>query len=206
MHRSGRKDPSFEFRISRDAENPCARACEVPGCAAPGDYKAPKSRDNLREFRWFCLDHVRAYNQSWNFFAGMNDDQISEFQRNAIIGHRPTWGFGGRHAPAFAAQVRPEAFAHKAYDVFTILDDGPAGSRAGRPQVEVSKRKLTKLQSESLAALGLEDDASLNDVKARYKELVKRYHPDANGGDRGAEDRLKQVIRAYGLLKSSGLR
>src|ERR687892_757425 len=46
--------------------------CQWPGCRCAGEYRAPKSRERLREFYLFCLDHVRAYNRAWDFFKGMN--------------------------------------------------------------------------------------------------------------------------------------
>jgi hypothetical protein len=195
----------FEFRVKQ--ERPATgRACDHPGCAKTAEFRAPKSRTSLAEYHWFCLDHVRAYNQSWDYFAGMSEPEISAWQRDAITGHRPTWIMGRRSAP------RPEdaaamgaAWTNGVDDVFTILDDGPGGPQR-RYEEPKPKRRFSKLQLDALAVLGLDEGATLPDLKARYKELVKRYHPDTNGGDRGAEERLKQVIKAYGTLKSSGFR
>lgn len=205
MARTNPKD-LFTFRIKRGSEGARAgtRSCEKPGCAEPATHRAPKSRSSLSDYRWFCLDHVREYNQHWDFFAGMPEDEIARFQRDAIVGHRPTWGMGKRHARNPEDAAKSPGWSHKIEDIFTILDDGPAGPKP-QPR-DIPKRKLSKLQEDCLATLGLDDTATLNDAKARYKELVKRYHPDANGGDRGAEDRLKQVIKAFSVLKSSGLR
>ncbi|MBI1239974.1 MAG: DnaJ domain-containing protein [Alphaproteobacteria bacterium] len=197
------KERQFDFTAKlRVEELRPEHTCEAPGCGAPAPHRAPKSRMALGQYRWFCLDHVREYNQSWNYFAGMSDAEIWNYQKAALTGHRPTWGLGDRHARPAQATASLEGMIH---DVFTLLDDGPSGYRA-HTRPEVTERKLTKLQEDSLAVLGLEGQPSLNEIKARYKELVKRYHPDVNGGDRGAEERLQRVIAAYGILKSSGLR
>jgi hypothetical protein len=195
-------DKLFEFRVKQ--ERPVAgRACEHPGCDKKAEYRAPKNRSSLNEYHWFCLDHVRAYNQSWDYFAGMSEPEISAWQRDAITGHRPTWVMGRRHA-ARQEDASAMPWTHHIDDTFTILDDGPGG-RVHHEQPKPTRR-LSKLQLDALAVMGLDEGATLPDLKARYKELVKRYHPDANGGDRGAEERLKQVIKAYGTLKSSGFR
>jgi preprotein translocase subunit Sec63 len=78
-------------------------------------------------------------------------------------------------------------------EVIEVTSPAPRGTR------------LTKAQLDALAVLNLEEGATLHDIKARYKELVKRFHPDANGGSRGTEERLRQVIRAYGHLRATGL-
>lgn len=173
------------------------RQCAVRGCNKPGDHKAPKNRDNLREYYWFCMDHVRDYNRNWNFFKNMSDDQIEDFLLDGLTGHRPTYPMGSN--PYVSAG---KAAHDRLKDPFSIIDDGPGGT------VEVEKGarrpKVGKITAEALSVLDLDDRATLNEVKARYKELVKRYHPDANGGDRGAEERLMKVIRAYKQIKNSG--
>ncbi|MBP6013715.1 MAG: DnaJ domain-containing protein [Alphaproteobacteria bacterium] len=181
------------------------RACDKPGCEAGGSHKAPKSRNTLHDYYWFCLDHVREYNQSWDFFRGMSPDQIDAYQRATLTGLRPTWKISeGSKGP----NPKLQFFFRGAYvDPFVIFDDGPGappGSPGAANRNVTPERRLSKMQRASLETLDLEPTASLQDVKARFKELVKRYHPDANGGDRGAEERLRQVIKAYGQLRSSG--
>ena len=120
----------------------------------------------------------------------MNEDQIEAFRNDAVTGHRPTWPLGKR-----AARVRD---GHAFEDGFAVFGDVLEEVRPRRPE-----RQLTRVQLQALEVLNLEANATLHDIKARYKELVKRFHPDANGGDRGAEERLKQVIKAYGVLRAS---
>jgi hypothetical protein len=170
------------------------RACAIEGCADRGEYRAPKSRDRLDDYQWLCLNHVRAHNMSWNFFAGMNDEEIARYIEGDVTGHRPTWTMGEKTARARASLSG--AF-RDSFGVFGGVDRPPQASPGEY------RRPVSRLQRDALSALDLEDDASLNDVKARYKELVKRFHPDANGGDRSSEEQLKRVIRAYRTLKAS---
>ena len=171
--------------------------CEWKGCDREGGYRAPKGRLREGEYHNFCLDHVRAYNKSYNYFSGMDDEAVASYHKSASFGHRPTWSMGvnawrGRTGPGFASWTAGDPFS------MFRKDRGPA------PEAEPPKRRLRKVERRSLEALGLEDDAQGPEIKARYKELVKRLHPDANGGDRSREDRLRQIIQAYNYLKSAG--
>lgn len=167
------------------------RTCAMAGCEAEGVHRIPKSRDNLSEQIWVCLAHARAHNESWDFFAGMSDSEIQQFRIDALTGHRPTWALGKR-----GAKARSGAYTVKD----TFGDFGEDAAPAPRAPV----RRRTGVQIQALSVMNLEETATLPEIKARYKELVKRFHPDANGGDRGAEERLKQVIKAYAVLKRQG--
>lgn len=194
----------FSFKGSTAAAKPKAQVqlCEIPGCGKPGTHQAPKSRENTRERRWLCLDHVRQLNENWNFFEGMSDAEVQQFQRDAQFGHRPTWKLKDRQSTSWQVRGEKAGFAGKTKDSYGVFEDGEAATTVNDKKTGHT-RILGKMQAESLTALGLGADASLNDVKRRYKELVKRYHPDVNGGDRSAEERLAQVIRAYNVLKKS---
>ena len=170
---------------------PCARA----GCEEEGGYRVPKSREALGEYVWLCLAHAREHNESWDYFKGMDEKQIESFRNDAVTGHRPTWPLGKR-----AARM------HNPYGSFHFDDAfGGVGKEEKPAKPRPPERQVTRVQLQAFEALGLEPSATLNEIKARYKELVKRFHPDANGGDRGAEERLKQVIKAYGVLRASGV-
>ncbi|HVZ92540.1 MAG TPA: J domain-containing protein [Rhizomicrobium sp.] len=169
------------------------RPCAQPGCRDEGAYRVPKSRAELSKYLWLCLAHARAHNESWDYFKGMSEREIESFRNDAVIGHRPTWPLGKRAA----RMHNPFSFDFESAFGGTGRVEAPAPRRP--------ERQLTRLQLTAFDTLNLEPSASLNEVKARYKELVKRFHPDANGGDRGAEERLKQVIKAYGVLRASGL-
>jgi hypothetical protein len=156
------------------------------------------------EYWRFCLDHVREYNNSYNFFAGMSDDAIAKYQKEDLTGHRPTWkmgSIGGRRGDARRNSRTYRGPGWAADDPFGLFD-GSGGVGHARPAAE--GRKILNAQRRALDVLGLEADAKRADIKARFKVLVKRHHPDANGGDRTSEDRLREIIAAYNYLKSAG--
>jgi hypothetical protein len=162
--------------------------CAAPGCCLAGEYKAPKSRDHLREFYWFCLDHVRAYNAAWDFYKGMSPGEIEFLVRQDTSWQRPTWplgrlgqtGSGARLDEALEAELHAFAFGPR-----------PAPPKPAAPP---------ELR-DALHVLNLAWPVSLDAVKTRYKELAKRHHPDANGGDKTSEEILKSVNLAYATLR-----
>jgi hypothetical protein len=179
-------------------------ACEWPGCAHAATHRAPKGRTQEREYWRFCLDHVREYNHSYNFFAGMSDDAVARYQKDAVTGHRPTWKMGmvggkrsGRSGSGRFFNVEGAA------DPFSVFGELGGRARGGDTRQE-ERRAVRNAERKALHALGLETDAERAEIKARFKELVKRHHPDANGGDRGSEDKLREIIEAYNYLKSAG--
>ncbi|MEZ5775189.1 MAG: J domain-containing protein [Hyphomicrobiaceae bacterium] len=198
--------PKEEARKERQPAAPC---CQWAGCTQTGEFRAPQGRGREGSFFLFCLDHVKAYNSSYNYFQGMSDDEVAAFQKDAITGHRPTWTVGanswahGRSAPG-GEKAPPRGFRPRVAqsDPFAFFNEHATGAdnRGSEP-----KRQLGNMARKSLRALNLEDGASKNEVKARFKDLVKRHHPDLNGGDRGSEDRLREIIQAYNYLKQAGL-
>ena len=190
-------------RQRRPAEEPKKRRCDSHGCEATGEHRAPKGRDAEGEFFWFCLDHVRAYNKSYNYFSGMNDGDIQSYQKDSTVGHRPTWRVG---VNARAEEVPPPTgktktgWTGKANDPFRLF---PGGFRAKNPDAG-PRRTVRNMERKSLRTLGLDEKATAQDVKDRYKQLVKRHHPDANGGDRSLEDKPRDIIQAYNYLKGVG--
>jgi DnaJ-like protein len=178
--------------------------CEWPRCDAPATHRAPKGRLRASEYWRFCLDHVREYNNSYNFFEGMSDDAIAKYQKEDLTGHRPTWkmgSVGGRRTEAKRNSRGSRGSGWAADDPFGLFERVAGGGQA-RPAAE--GRKVLNAQRCALDVLGLEADAQRADIKARFKVLVKRHHPDANGGDRTSEDRLREIIQAYNYLKSAG--
>jgi len=196
------------IRINPDgpAVAPDTRACEWHGCGHLGGYRAPKGRDREGQYYNLCIDHVREYNKSYNYFSGMKDDDIVAYQRSASTGHRPTWTIGVNADGVEAARVHPnKAWAAAFADPFGIFGGGrerraPGADRAPEPEA----RPLRNLERRSFAVLNLDGGETGSEIKARYKALVKLLHPDANGGDRSSEDRLRQIIQAYHYLKAAG--
>ena len=154
------------------------------------------------EYFKFCFDHVREYNKGFNYFSGLADSEIARFQKEALTGHRPTWSMGvnaaARSSPDIAQQRSGRAgYYNRMRDPYNLFGGGREnGAR---------ERKAKPLEAKALDTLGLDVRATAADIKARYKELVKRHHPDANGGDRGSEDRFRDVLQAYRVLKQAGL-
>jgi hypothetical protein len=178
-------------------------ACEWQGCDRRGTHRAPKGRQREGQYFRFCLDHVREYNKSYNYFAGMGDDDIAAYQRASATGHRPTWTMGVKNGHANADENLKTRFSwSEAFvDPFGLFGGGNA---RGSAKSEPERRPLKNVERRSFAALDLEGWEDASEIKARYKTLVKRLHPDANGGDRSSEDRLRQIIQAYHYLKSAG--
>ena len=181
-----------------------AVACEWAGCQNKGAHRAPKGRDNSRDYWHFCLEHVREYNQSYNFFQGMNPDDVARYQKDALTGHRPTWKMGANTAGK-KGKRSAEAELEGAADPFAMFSElnGRGSWRPGPgAEAKVETRKVMNAERKALQVMGLGPDATLETVKAKYKALVKQHHPDANGGDRSTEDRLIEIIKAYNYLKT----
>lgn len=179
-----------------EADKPAEKRCDHPGCSRPGAFRAPMGRNREGHYYNFCIDHVRAYNQSYNYFKDMSDESIQAFQKDAITGHRPTWTIGLNGVRGPGAEMDDSVS-----DVLGIFRNGrkqSAARPAERRHVSVGSRK-------ALDALGLDDTADKAQVRAQFKALAKRFHPDLNGGDRSHEEKLRAIIDAYNYLKTAGL-
>ena len=174
-----------------------AETCAVPGCAEPGEFRAPGDQrpgfDGPGSWRWFCLDHVREFNTRYNYFTGMSAEQISEAQNPYGGWERETRAFGtagGSPPPRWADFIDP-------------LDAIGARFRARQEQARERQdgRPISPGDRKHLRTLGLDLDADRKALRTRYAELVRLYHPDRNGGDRSHEKALQQVIEAYTALK-----
>jgi hypothetical protein len=177
--------------------------CNWPGCEGAATHKAPKGRLREGQYWRFCIDHVREYNSSYNYFAGMSDDAVQRFQKDSLTGHLPTWKMGvngkagpGVNGPDLGAAADP-------LGMFRELG-GRTRWQPGADKPEREGRMVRNAERKALETLGVELSATREEIKARFKLLVKRHHPDANGGDRSAEDRLREIIQAYNYLKTAG--
>jgi hypothetical protein len=182
-----------------------APSCERPGCSAPGPYRAPKGRGQEGKYWHFCLDHVRLYNASYNYFAGMTDEAVAAYQKDAVIGHRPTWSMGVNGATASDERRRDSKARDWDYaDPLGILRSEGLGQRRRR-EPEPPRPRHSGPVRRALDVLGLEEGADAATIKTTYKALVKRFHPDAHGGDRSYEERLRDIIKAHDTLKAAGM-
>ena len=172
--------------------------CAHPGCDSPGEFRAPAGRgpnfDGPGEWRFLCLDHVREFNSGYNYFDGMSSEEIQAAQTPYGGWDRETRAFahgGGDPAPKWADFTDP-------------LDAIGARFRRGAATEAPRKdgRELSGQDRSSLKVLGLSADCDRRALRQRYSELVRRYHPDRNGGDRSHEKALQAVLDAYAHLKS----
>jgi len=185
-----------------------AKACDEVGiCKAPKPFSArtipvPGEKVVIEDDFWFCQRHAAEYNQTYDFFEGMTEAEVTAFHASAAYGHKRTWRFGGGPVGAAArVGVGPDGqkrWRGKEWIYNNAEERGEsAGDRRGRDR--------TRLQIRALEELELPPSATVEQVRERYAALVKRFHPDSNGGDRSTEHRLSVVIKAFKALKSSGL-
>jgi len=195
--------PLFDKIRVKPADDRRARAvehtCEWPGCCNEATHRAPKGRGREKDYWRYCLDHVREYNQNYNFFQGMSDDDVRRYQKDALTGHRPTWKMGtGKHTDP------GRFYAENGIDPFDMYREFTAGRATGSSQAKPEGRSIRNAERKAFNTLGLEVGVSRTEIKAKFHDLVKRHHPDSNGGDRSTEDRLIEIIQAYNYLKSVG--
>ncbi|MEN3148777.1 DnaJ domain-containing protein [Neorhizobium sp. IRAMC:178] len=187
---------------------PEAPTCQWDGCDKPGAHRAPVGRNAEGQFFLFCFEHVREYNKGYNYFSGLSDGEIARYQKEAITGHRPTWTVGvnkaAKDAPLHSTARSGAAGATGAQQRFRDPFGFVSSARAAGPRFQTQGRKLKTLEAKAFDTMELAANATAAEIKTRYKELVKKHHPDANGGDRGSEERFRAVIQAYQLLKQAG--
>ena len=182
---------------------PAEHACDWEGCDKPGEYKAPKGHRGEGQYHHFCLEHVRHYNTSFNFFAGMEKDELEQALHTPPKAEsRSSFATGNpnmRGAKAAREALRPGDRFGDPFGVFARYrhrqSQKPAAERV-KPLHEQDRR--------ALETLGLIGQAKSDDIKRAYKTLVKIHHPDANGGDKASEERLRTIIAAYSHLKKTG--
>lgn len=198
----------FHGRVRDGARRSCAWA----GCREAGEFRAPANNPpetsvntavrpveddaSARRFQWFCLDHVREFNASYDYFRGMSHEEIAREQRRSLFG-----------------ETRTRTFAHNNHAAAGAHMDDPMGIFRGQPGlggfadagVSRNGKRLTAEDLSALRTLGLDDSAQAPAIRQRYKQLVRQYHPDSNGGDRRHEAALRRTIDAFNQLRSSAL-
>jgi hypothetical protein len=182
----GRRGMSGAFETS-------TRACDHAGCDQPGQYRAPKSPDQLDEYYWFCRDHVREYNLKWNFFNGQTEDEFQKFIDKDRVWGRETKPFGKRG-------TEDRAWSRLGVDDPMEILGEKATQNPGRVAVG---RKLPPTERKALDILEARDSWTRTEIRKQYKSLVKDLHPDMNGGNRDDEERLQEVVWAWDQIKDS---
>jgi hypothetical protein len=194
------RPPPPDEEVQEVGLKPGERRCDHAGCMRPGVARAPKSRDLLEEHYWFCQAHAAEYNRSWNFFAGLSDEQIRARQvHEASTGGRPTWSFKAGRGSREAAAAASRGFFRDAFGIFGRQQAQTAAEKAAYD------KRLGRLERNALADLDLDATADSAEIRRRYTELLKRCHPDANGGDRSTEHKLQRVIKAFRTLQKAKL-
>jgi hypothetical protein len=202
------RDPfGFDLRVSADkkkkargrrtlsgAVETSVRQCEHPGCGQDGQYRAPKSREALDDYWWFCRDHVREYNLKWNFFSGSTEEEFARQLDRDRVWDRETKPFG------------PRGETDRAWSRLGIDDPlqvlGENGTR-NPGKAGTGTRKLPPSERRALDILEARDTWTRTEIRKQYKSLVKDLHPDMNGGNRADEDRLQEVVWAWDQLRES---
>ena len=185
------------LRVDTSDKQSRENECDFPNCCRDGLYKAPKGPQQLRDYYYFCLEHVREYNRSWNFNEGFNEEELEQMIRRSTTWERPSWPFGARQA-GFSSLMNNEI-----RDVFGLFEDYDITYKRGDKR-RGSNPVYANLEPQQLTALSimeLELPIELEKLKSKYKDLVKLNHPDHNGGDKESEERLKIINEAYTTLK-----
>ncbi|MGB0505565.1 MAG: DnaJ domain-containing protein [Pikeienuella sp.] len=184
-----------------------ARKCEWQGCTNKGEYRAPKSRHELDEFRWYCIDHIREFNKSWNFYANHSEEELEAQRKADLAWDRPTWKMGEKQGASKGPEGHADGQAWRRFgfdDPMDVLGDNATINPGGAAEAKRARRRmLPKNEQSALEILGLPDDVKRPDIRAQYRALVKDLHPDMNGGERKDEDRLRDVLWAWDQLKNS---
>lgn len=160
---------------------PEVRLCDHEGCQNPGEFRAPKNPRNLKDFYWFCLDHIRDYNKSWDFYKGMSSEEIEKSRISDITWNRPSWPVGG----------------------WRLLLEKLSSTEGLEPFLRAAAvpPAVPKEVKRALSVLGLSLPLTMEELKKQYKKLVKKYHPDLNPKDAKAEENLKNINEAYQIIK-----
>lgn len=174
--------------------------CQWEDCEMPAVHKAPKGRGMEGQYYNFCLKHVREYNKNYNYFEGMNQTDLSKFQKEAMLGDRPTWKLG--------VDNKDQLGSFSAEEILKKLKANRTGINqdSEKPNYNSQKRqKIGNAAKKALYVLGLDNTSTSDEIKNRYKLLVKKHHPDLKGGKETSDEKLIEIIKSYRYLKSIGL-
>ena len=162
--------------------------CDYKNCKKIGKHKAPIDKDNSKKFRWLCLDHIKEFNRSWDYFKGMSDQEVCEFLKSDMTWHKPTQSFSS-----------PDNFFSILWK--NTLNEGGAIWGNGFSKINKSKIYFTNKDKEAFKIIELEVGTKWEKIQNQFKKLVKKYHPDMNAGNKKFEEKLKIITLAYTHLK-----
>ena len=162
--------------------------CEWDNCNVVGEFRAPSERDNSKNFKWLCEEHIKLFNKNWNYFEGMSQAEIENFLKSDVTWHRPTQKFGSSD------------------NFFNILWNNALSDKFNFFSTEkilntLIEKKLSEKDKDAFKIMGLEFSSDWSTIQKVFKTLVKKFHPDRNSGNKEFEDKLKKITLAYSHLK-----
>ena len=162
--------------------------CEWSNCKENGNFKAPKERDNSKNYKWLCEEHIKLFNNSWNYFDGMSENEINIFLKSDITWHRPTQKFGS---------------ADNFFNILwnNALNDKFNFFKADDVISNLVNKQLSEKDKDAFRILGVGFGLDWPNIQKKFKTLVKKFHPDRNSGNKEFEDKLKKITLAYSHLK-----
>jgi len=163
--------------------------CDWENCNETGIYKAPVEKDNSKKFKLLCLKHIKIFNKGWNYFENMNDQEVEYFIKSDLTWHKTTKNFGSSE------------------NFFNILWNNALEDKLNIFKTsnfrDYKKSKISQTDRDALQVMDLKDDVKWSEIQSKFKELVKKYHPDKNQGSKKFEDKLKKITLAYSQLKKN---
>ena len=168
------------------------RKCDNQECNEKGEFRAPKSRILLNEYYFFCLNHIKEYNKSWDFYKGLSVNQIETSMREDTIWNRPSWPLKGNPYKVM-----------EQINIFFSEDNDILNSNKQNNQFFKNKlldESLSFEENSALSTLNLNLPLTLEKIKKNYKKLVKIFHPDVNGNNKNAEEKFKEINKSYKII------
>ena len=164
--------------------------CDWNNCSEIGEYKAPVEKDNSKNFRLLCLIHVKEFNKNWNYFSGMNEEQICEFIKSDMTWHKPTQSFSSS-----------DNFFKILWN--NALKDEIDKSKFNSQFIHMQQFRFSHNDVKAFSILGLSVGLKWKKIQEKFKKLVKKFHPDMNLGNKKYEEKLKIITLAYTQLKKT---
>ena len=162
--------------------------CDYKNCKKIGQYRAPIEKDNSKKFRLLCLEHIKEFNKSWDYFKGMSNQEVCEFLKSDITWHKPTQSFSS-----------PDNFFNILWN--NTLNDGIGILNNDYEKIIKTKKIFSPKDKEAFKIIELEVGTKWEKIQKQFKKLVKKYHPDMNAGNKNFEEKLKIITLAYTRLK-----